>query len=221
MENTSPLSCNLKGNVTGNWSIRPHPISTASASMFNLDEFLKFAFGCAIYMIIVSFTTIVTNAFLLVVFFFDPLRHSVTPPSTYFLIGLAFIDVLTAVTQEPLYATCLIMVYLGYPKTRYDPLFEIADTIAFDTMNASFLVVLAFTFTQYIVVISPLNHARKVTKNACDPLRVSHIYLHYILQPFTSDGRSKRHSNEDRCYLAQQFPVISDHNLLHPFVHCF
>ena len=31
-------------------------------------------------------------------------------------------------------------------------------------MNASFLLVLASTITQYIVVISPLNHVRKVTK---------------------------------------------------------
>ena len=47
-------------------------------------------------------------------------------------------------------------------------------------MNASFLLVLASTITQYIVVISPLNHARKVTKTRVI-ICVLAIYVYVIL----------------------------------------
>ena len=66
-------------------------------------------------------------------------------------------------TQEQTYAACFIMMYLRHPDTRKvcTPLLNIGQTIS---INASFLIVLAFTVAQYIVVISPLNHARKVTR---------------------------------------------------------
>ena len=47
-------------------------------------------------------------------------------------------------------------------------------------MNASFLIVLAFTITQYIVVILPLNYARKVTKSRVI-ICVFIIYFYTIL----------------------------------------
>ena len=158
------LSCKVTTNFTGN--------STSSCTqlpsppLFNpYHEFFKFAFGSAIYMIIVLFTTVVANGLLLVVFFFDPLKIF-RNATTYFLIGLAFVDILTAASQQPMYATCFIMLYIQHPDTRTIclPLFDIGQTIALAAMNTSFLIVLAFTVTQYIVVISPLNHARKVTK---------------------------------------------------------
>ena len=65
------------------------------------DEFFKFAFGSAIYIIIVSFITVFANGLLLVVFFFDPFKIFRTA-TTYFLIGLAFVDILTAASQEPM-----------------------------------------------------------------------------------------------------------------------
>ena len=156
--------CNVTTNLTGNSSscrprIPPPPMANA------YDEFYKFAFGSAIYMIIVSFTTIVANGLLLVVFFIDPLKIF-RNATTYFLIGLSLVDIFLAATQQPMYATCFIMMYTRHHDTRptCTPLLEIGQTIALAVMNASFLIMFAFTITQYIVVISPLNHARKVTK---------------------------------------------------------
>ena len=178
MDYISPFTCNLTRNVTENSSLCQQSISTPSAPMVNpYDGFFKFAFGSAIYMIIVSFTTIVSNGLLLVVFFLDPFKMF-RNATTYFLVGLAFVDMLTAVTQEPMYATCFIMMYIRHPDifSICPPLLTIGENIS---LNASFLIVLAFTVTQYIVVISPLNHARKVTKTRVI-ICVLAIYLYVI-----------------------------------------
>ena len=158
--------CNATANLTWNSSSCPQPIHPPGAPVVNpYNEFFKFAFGSAIYMVIISLTTIVANGLLLVVFFFDPLKIF-RNATTYFLVGLAIVDILTAATQQPMYITCFIMMYITHPDTRTvcTPLLDIAQTISYAAMNASFLIVLAFTVTQYTVVISPLNHARKVTK---------------------------------------------------------
>lgn len=158
MQNASLLGCTLIGNVTGNWSSCPHSLSTPSAPTVNpYNEFFKFAFGSAIYMIIVSFTTIVANGLLLWVFFFDLLK-TFKNATTYFLVSLALVDILTALTQEQMYAACFIKTYLRHLDTVKVciTLLTIGQTIS---INASFLIVLAFTVAQYIVVISPLNHA--------------------------------------------------------------
>lgn len=179
MQNASLLGCTL----TGNWSSCPHSLSTPSAPTVNpYNEFFKFAFGSAIYMIIVSFTTIVANGLLLWVFFFDPLK-TFKNATTYFLVSLALVDILTALTQEQMYAACFIKTYLRHLDTVKVcmPLLTIGQTIS---INASFLIVLAFTVAQYIVVISPLNHARKVTKTRV-MICVLSIYLYAIVISFT------------------------------------
>ena len=179
MDVKTALECNSTVNFTGNFSSCPPPIPPPAGPMVHpYDEFYKFAFGSAIYMIIVSFTTIVANGLLLVVFFFDPLKIF-RNATTYFLIGLSLVDIFLAATQQPMYATCFIMMYIRHPDTRptCTPLLEIGQTIALAVMNASFLIVFAFTITQYIVVISPLNHARKVTKT-CVIICVLAIYVY-------------------------------------------
>lgn len=105
------------------------------------------------------------NGLLLLVIFFDPLKIF-RNATTYFVVGLAVVDILTAATQEPANATCFIMMYTRHPDTRYTcpQLLSVGQTISKASMNCSFLIVLAFTFTQYVVVISPLNYAQNVTK---------------------------------------------------------
>ncbi|XP_078384854.1 uncharacterized protein LOC144667337 [Oculina patagonica] len=181
----STHNCSSMVNTTDsglNSTTCPQAIPPPSAPILNTYlEFFKFAFGSAIYMIIISFTTIVANGFLLVVFLLDPLKEFQNA-TTCFLIGLAFVDILTAAAQQPMYATCFIMMYIRHPDTRDTclPLLETGRTIALTAMNASFLIVLAFTVTQYIVVISPLNHARKVTKTRVI-ICVLAIYVYSIL----------------------------------------
>ena len=145
------------------------------------NEFFKFAFGSAIYLIIVSFINIFANGLLLLVFYFDPLKIF-RNATTYFLIGIAFVDIFIAATQQPMYATCFLMMYIRHPDTvkTCNSLLNIGLTMSLTAMNASFLLVLAFTVTQYIVVISPLNHARKVTKTRVI-ICVLAIYVYVIL----------------------------------------
>ena len=160
-------NCSTTTNFSGNSSLCPTVQPVPLGPMVNpYDEFFKFAFGSAIYIIIVSFVTVLANGLLLVVFFFDPLKIFRTA-TTYFLIGLAFVDILTAASQEPMYATCFIMMYLRHPDSlaTCTPLLNVGQMIAVAAMNASFLIVLAFTFAQYIVVVSPLKYGRCVTKS--------------------------------------------------------
>jgi len=175
--------CNITANFTGNVSSCPQPIpAPTSGPIVNpYNEFYKFAFGSAIYMIILSFVNILANGLLLLVFFIDPLKIF-RNATTYFLIGIAFVDIFIAATQQPMYSTCFIMMYIRHPDTvkTCTNLLNIGQTISLTAMNASFLIVLAFTVTQYIVVISPLNHARKVTKTRVI-ICVLAIYAYVIL----------------------------------------
>ena len=183
MDSTSVLRCNLTTNFTENSSLPCTPpllLSSASESSY-YDEFFKFAFGSAIFLYISSFVSFVANGLLLLVFFFDPLKIFRNAP-TYFLAGLAIVDILTAATEEPMNATCFILMYTEhrFNVATCTTLWDIADPIFLATMNASFLIVFAFTITQYIVVISPLNHARKVTKKRVI-ICVCTIYVYAIL----------------------------------------
>ena len=182
MDSKYATNCSTSMNFTGNFSLCPTVQPVPLGPMVNpFDEFFKFAFGSAIYIIIVSFITVFANGLLLVVFFFDPFKIFRTA-TTYFLIGLAFVDILTAASQEPMYATCFIMMYLRHPDTlaTCTPLLNVGQVIAVAAMNASFLIVLAFTITQYIVLASPLKYGRRVTKSRV-VICVLGIYAYSIL----------------------------------------
>ena len=75
------------------------------------EIFFKFAFGSAIYMFIASFLSIIANGLLLLVFLFDPFKIF-RKSTTYFLVGLSIAAILTATTQQPMYATCFTMIYI-------------------------------------------------------------------------------------------------------------
>ena len=178
--NVSGISCNFTAHFSSSSCAQSnrHP----SIAMPNpYEEFFKLAFGSAIYILIVSLITIMANGLLLLVFFFDPLKIF-RNATTYFLVGLAVVDILTAATQEPAYATCFIMMYARHPDTLYTcpKLLSVGQTISIASMNCSFLIVLAFTFTQYVVVISPLNYAQNVTKRRVI-ICVLAIYVYSVL----------------------------------------
>ena len=146
-------------------------VSAANGSFCGLapDPFAEvriFAFGSAIYMLVISFITILANGLLLVVFLVDPLK-TLKSPTSYFLIALAISDLLTGMIHLPLYSSCFIVSYLQGPMKGLslcrDVLLNLALTQSSITMTTSFLIVFAFTVTQFIVVSSPLKYARKVT----------------------------------------------------------
>ena len=111
--------------------------------MMHVEEFSKAAFGSSIFIIIVSPTTIVANILLLVTFLVDPLKIFRNPTS-YFLIGLAIVDLLTALIQEPIYATCFMLMYFQHPSwTKCVPWMKFAAYFsAFPISISAFIVLL-------------------------------------------------------------------------------
>ena len=139
--------------------------------------FYPVAFGSSNFIIVVSFTTVLANSFLLLTFYVDPLK-TFRNPTTYFLTGLALVDLLTALVQEPIYATCFMLLYFRNPlRMKCAPFLDAGKYFAAFTMTVSFLIVFAFTVTQYIVVSSPLKYGRLVT-NRKVLISVLAIYLH-------------------------------------------
>ena len=126
--------------------------------------FFRVVFGSSIFIVIVSFITVVANSCLLLAFFVDPLKMF-RNPTTYFLIGLAIADLLSALVQEPIYAACFMLLYFQSPSAeKCPPFMAFGKQFVSTTMTVSFIIVFAFTLTQYIVVSSPLKYARLVTK---------------------------------------------------------
>lgn len=147
------------------------------------EEFAKFLFGSAIYMIVLSLITVAANALLLLVVIVDPLKIFKNPTS-YFLIGLAISDLLTALIHLPLTSSCFIFFYLQSPEQGLTFCFEIllglGQTQAAITMTLSFLIVFAFTATQFVIVSSPLKYARMATSRKV-AICVLSLYLYSIL----------------------------------------
>ncbi|XP_078384861.1 melanopsin-B-like [Oculina patagonica] len=128
------------------------------------EDFFKAAFGSAIFMFVVSFITVLANSLLLLILCIDPLKIF-RNPTTYFLIGLAIVDLLTGLVQEPIYATCFMFSYYQHPSmAKCKPYMEFAYYFATFSITVSLIIVFAFTVTQYIVVASPLKYGRLVTK---------------------------------------------------------
>ena len=115
MDSVSNIRFNL--NSTTNFTINASFLLPPDNVLEDAYEiFFKFAFGSAIYMFIASFLSIIANGLLLLVFLFDPLKIF-RKATTYFLVGLSIADILTATTQQPMYATCFTMIYIKHRDT--------------------------------------------------------------------------------------------------------
>ena len=148
--------------------------------MMHIEEFSKAAFGSSIFIIIVSPMTIVANSLLLVTFLVDPLKIF-RNPTTYFLIGLAIVDLLTALIQEPIYATCFMLMYFQHPSwTKCESWMKFAAYFSAFPISISASIVFAFTFTQYVVVASPLKYGRMITKKKAF-ISIVALYLYHTL----------------------------------------
>ena len=148
--------------------------------MMHVEEFSKAAFGSSIFIIIVSPMTIVANSLLLVTFLVDPLKIFRNPTS-YFLIGLAIVDLLTALIQEPIYATCFMLMYFQHPSwTKCESWMKFAAYFSAFPISISASIVFAFKLTQYVVVASPLKYGRMITKKKAF-ISVVALYLYHTL----------------------------------------
>ena len=140
-------------------------------------DFYTAAFGSSVFIIVVTFIAVLANSFLLLTFYVDPLKIF-RNPTTYFLIGLALVDLLTALVHEPIYATCFMLLYFQNPLLKKcRPIMFVMSYFGAFTIRVSFLIVFTFTVTQYIVVSSPLKYGRLVTKRKV-LISVVAIYLY-------------------------------------------
>ena len=177
-------SCNVTDNITVNNASPCGTIQTGPEIFSDpYEDFAKFLFGSAIYMIVLSFITITANALLLLVVIVDPLK-TFKNPTSYFLIGLAISDLLTALIHLPLTSSCFIFFYLRSPEQGliycYEIFLDLGRTQAAITMTISFLIVFAFTATQLVIVSSPLKYARMATSRRVVICVVS-LYLYCTL----------------------------------------
>ena len=106
--------------------------------------------------------TVLSNALLLIATYKDPFKTFRTP-SAYFLVGLAFVDLITGLIPEPMMITCYYRFYNNHPHSHFLKILDVAGTIATITANTSFFIVLAFTFAQYFAVAFPLKCKRFIT----------------------------------------------------------
>ena len=174
---SSNSSNELDQSVSGNYSACKEAIVRSATAINPLEDFYKAAFGSSIFITVVSFTTVLTNSLLLFVFYVDPLKIF-RNPTTFFLIGLAIVDLLTALVQEPIYAACFMLVYFRHPlRKKCGPVANVGRHLGAFAMTASFLIVFAFTVTQYIVVSSPLKYGRLITKKKV-LISIAAIYLY-------------------------------------------
>ena len=164
-------------NVSANFSACSESASQRPPVVDPFEDFYKAAFGSSIFIYLVSLITILANSLLLLIFWVDPLKIF-RNPTTYFLIGLAIVDLLTALVQEPIYATCFIILYIKHPSLKKcGPFMDFGSYFSAFSITVSLLIVFAFTVTQYIVVSSPLKYGRLVTKKKVF-ISVVSIYLY-------------------------------------------
>ena len=172
------FSNELNQSVSANFSICSEPAAQRRPPEIDLfEDFYKAAFGSSIFIYVVSLITILANSLLLLIFCVDPLKMF-RNSTTYFLIGLAIVDLLTALVQESIYATCFIILFIKHPSLQKClPFMDFAFYFSAFSITVSLLIVFAFTVTQHIVVSSPLKYSRLVTKKRVFIIVVS-IYLY-------------------------------------------
>ena len=166
-----PSTFNKRMNATANHTLNStsnatlkDPAGTTPAGSPTIQDLLNVTLASSFYMYIMSLVTIVGNGLLLFLFFKSPSRWF-RQPSVYFLAALALADFLTGLIPEPLYATCFMMAYFRTTglKMCNAVLFDVAQFSTLVTVNVSILIVLAFTATQCVVVMSPLRFAPMIT----------------------------------------------------------
>ena len=222
--NVSAISCNFTAHFSGNSSSCAQSNRHPSIAIPNpYEEFFKLAFGSAIYILTVSLITIMANGLLLLVFFFDPLKIF-RNATTYFLVGLAVVDILTAATQEPAYATCFIMMYARHPDTRY--IYE-PQTIecwtdhlySFDELLVSFRA--RIYFHTICCCDFPSELRSKCNEKASYYLRLSYLCVQRIVQRVAGDGSFWRRATIDWQYISLHMLDIFYRNYLHPSFYRF
>ena len=136
-----------------------------------------------IYLSLTAVFTLFGNGLLLLAIVKDPFK-SFRTPTTLFVVGLALADFFTGLIVDPLTAFLNIASYLNLFKSNNQAMRKLLGDciyvnshISFITMNTSFLILLALTFSQYVAISFPHKHRTLVThRNATIALAAIAIY---------------------------------------------
>lgn len=158
---------------------RRPPLSPELASLINTVDVVHLISG--VYLSIIAVLTIIGNGLLLLAIMKDPSK-SFRTPTTLFVVSLAVADFLTGAVVEPLTAYIYIGVYLKFhlnpeKQKAFNNCQNFTSRFSFVTMNASFLILLALTFSQYVAISFPHKHRSVVNhRNVMIVLIVITIY---------------------------------------------
>ena len=124
----------------------------------------EIGFYFSFFLIATSFITVVANILLLLVLYKDPLKSFRTPVNN-FVISLALVDLLAAVTCQPFSAACFLMVHYKNPSTEICLYYleEYFSAVTRVIWKISPFLIFSLTVVQLIIVASPLRLARKVS----------------------------------------------------------
>lgn len=128
----------------------------------DITPYIYTEFVSAIYLSIASPITVGANGLLLAAIWKDPLKCFRTPV-TYFIIGLAMVDLLTGLAVEPFFAACYFQHFtkgIAYSGPECKEMSKIAGFISTIGLSTSFLIVLALSCSQFIAINIP--HKYKV-----------------------------------------------------------
>ncbi|EDO39078.1 predicted protein [Nematostella vectensis] len=140
-------------------------------SVVGMETYMQVELASAAILIFLCPVTIAANSLLLTAIYRDPLRTFRTP-TTFFIIGLACSDLVTAVAVEPFFAMNYIAHYIECgpvidcePSKVFLVLHRVGGIISTIAISTSFLVVLALSVSQYIAVTYPHKYKDLITRS--------------------------------------------------------
>lgn len=145
-------------------SAKPKMNSTVNATDIDSASLGTVFLISGTFLAVICPLTVLANVLLLVAIYKDSFNTFRTPTAC-FLVGLAITDLITGLVPEPMVTSCYFIHYHNHPAmiTRCPKIFHIAGIVAAITMNSSFLIVMAFTFAQYVAVAFPFKYKRLIS----------------------------------------------------------
>ncbi|KAJ7387001.1 hypothetical protein OS493_003964 [Desmophyllum pertusum] len=137
--------------------------STSPSADYRVYFYIQLATG--ICLAIQSPITIISNVLLLFTIFKDPLKCFRVPP-TYFIVGLALVDLAMGLFMKPFFVMYRVARYIKwsrFPGEPYYSLNQIGSSISYVGLNASFLLVLGLILSQFIAITYPHHYRSLVT----------------------------------------------------------
>ena len=135
-------------------NLTDHLNTTTGSSM--QPELLVFA----VFKIVLAPITVVSNGFLVLTAYVDPLR-AFRAPSSSFLIAMSVANVFTGLIVEPIFATLEYNDYFG--KSNLPNLAKVGSSISLLTLNVSFGMVFALAVDYFIAVFRPTKYKSWIT----------------------------------------------------------